>query len=57
VCSHLDLSVDGVQAGLLPAEIPMVPAHDFRYWLLSGFAFTLPLLVLGLAAVILSMIF
>jgi septal ring factor EnvC (AmiA/AmiB activator) len=28
------------------------PAHDFAYWLRSGFAFTLPLLVLGAAIII-----
>ena len=28
------------------------PAHDFAYWLKSGFAFTLPLLVLGIVLVI-----
>ncbi len=30
--------------------------HDFSYWLKSGFAFTLPLLVLGLIAIILMFI-
>ena len=29
--------------------------HDFAYWLKSGFAFTLPLFLIGLAAVILMM--
>ena len=58
VCARTSTCLSmGVQTGLLPADIPMVPAHDFRYWLLSGFAFTLPLLVLGVAAVVLSMIF
>jgi septal ring factor EnvC (AmiA/AmiB activator) len=28
------------------------PARDFMYWLKSGFAFTLPLLVLGLALIV-----
>jgi septal ring factor EnvC (AmiA/AmiB activator) len=28
------------------------PAQDFMYWLKSGFAFTLPLLVLGLALIV-----
>ena len=28
------------------------PTHDFAYWLKSGFAFTLPLLVLGIVLVI-----
>jgi septal ring factor EnvC (AmiA/AmiB activator) len=28
------------------------PAHDFMYWLKSGVAFTLPLLVLGIAVII-----
>jgi hypothetical protein len=31
--------------------------HDFLYWLRSGFAFTLPLLVLGLLALVLSLVF
>jgi len=28
------------------------PAHDFTYWLKSGFAFTLPILVLGIAIIV-----
>jgi hypothetical protein len=32
-------------------------SHDFRYWLLSGFAFTLPLLALGVIALVLSLVF
>ena len=32
------------------------PAHDFRYWLRSGFAFTLPLVTLGLVALLISLI-
>ncbi len=31
-------------------------AHDFRYWLSSGLAFTLPLVVLGVIALVLSLV-
>ena len=31
-------------------------AQDFRYWLRSGFAFTLPLVILGAIALVLSLI-
>lgn len=40
-------------AGTRPAE----ESHDFRYWLRSGFAFTLPLLALGVVALILNLLF
>ncbi len=33
------------------------PSQDFRYWLRSGFAFTLPLLILGALALVLVLVF
>lgn len=36
---------------------PLTQPQDFRYWLRSGFAFTLPLLVLGVVALVLSLVF
>jgi hypothetical protein len=36
---------------------PAQSTHDFRYWLRSGFAFTLPLLALGVMALVLSLVF
>jgi hypothetical protein len=45
-------------AGAARASVPTPgAAHDFLYWLRSGFAFTLPLLVLGLLALVLSLVF
>jgi len=46
----------GAQASPEPAAGSM-SAQDFRYWLRSGFAFTLPLLALGAVALALSLIF
>lgn len=40
-----------------PAAAPATSTHDFRYWLRSGFAFTLPLLALGAIALTLSLVF
>lgn len=45
----------GPVAGAGPA--PSDTSRDFRYWLRSGFAFTLPLLVLGVIALVLSLVF
>jgi len=39
------------------AAVPATTTHDFRYWLRSGLAFTLPLLALGAIALILSLVF
>lgn len=39
------------------ALAPSTQPQDFRYWLRSGFAFTLPLLVLGVVALVLSLVF
>jgi len=46
---------DGASAASAPAAGAAQP--DFRYWLRSGFAFTLPLLALGVVALILSLVF
>ena len=46
---------DPLAAGNSSSEIPgmyEVPAHNFVYWLRSGVAFTLPLLVLGIAIIV-----
>jgi len=39
------------------ADSPPAGTHDFWYWLRSGFAFTLPLIVLGALALVLSLVF
>jgi hypothetical protein len=47
---------DGPSAAATPGPAPGAN-HDFHYWLRSGFAFTLPLLALGLLALVLSLVF
>ena len=43
-------------AATAPAAVPATEPHDFMYWLKSGFAFTMPLLVFGIFALVLLLL-
>ena len=43
-------------AATAPAAVPATQPHDFMYWLKSGFAFTMPLLVFGIFALVLLLL-
>lgn len=43
-------------AAALPQAAPLLEVRDFMYWLKSGFAFTLPLLIFGIFALFLVLV-
>ncbi len=47
-----EINEDVLSASTPGAESTYEPARDFAYWLKSGFAFTLPILVIGVALII-----
>jgi hypothetical protein len=57
VCARTTFSQTAASDATPMSVAATTSVQDFRYWLRSGFAFTLPLLVLGVVALVLSLVF